>query len=154
MNLMRMQRVSFSSVEEFMQYLPDNELVLVEYLRHLIYECLPDCTEHLSYNVPYFRRYSNICFIWPASVTWGRGKSYEGVRFGFTSGYLLRDEIHYLDHGDRKQVYWKDFHSLKEIDTDIDILKMYLFEAAQIDERKFRDKRLSRSGRPQYISRF
>jgi hypothetical protein len=154
MNLMRMQKVSFRNVEQFIQYLPDDELKLVECLRHLIYECLPDCTEHLSYNVPYFRRYANICFIWPASVTSGRGKNYEGVRLGFTNGYLIRDDKNYLDHGDRKQVYWKDFQSLKEIDLDIDIIKMYLFEAAQIDERKFWDKRLSRSGQRQYISGF
>jgi hypothetical protein len=125
-----MQNVNFRSVEEFLDYLPADELKIVEALREIVFECIPDCTEKLSYNVPFYKRSSNICFIWPASITWG-GVKQHGVRFGFTKGYLIRDESHYLDKGDRKQVYWKDFFALKEIDADL--LRSYLLEAVELD---------------------
>jgi len=50
---------------------------------------------------------------------------------GFTQGYLLKDELNYLDKRNRKQVNWRDFISLEEIDSIV--LKSYLFEAIQID---------------------
>ncbi|NER15473.1 DUF1801 domain-containing protein [Leptobacterium flavescens] len=127
-----MQNVSFGSVEEFLDYLPQDELEITLYLRKLILECFPNCTEKLSYNVPFYKRYSNVCFIWPASVLWGKKKTYEGVRLGFTKGYLLQDEIGFLSKENRKQVYWRDFKKLSEIDADL--VKSYLFEAITIDE--------------------
>jgi len=127
----KMQNVSFRNIDEFIDFLPDNERKIVEYLRKLVLENIPDCTEKLSYNVPFFKRNSNICFIWPSSISWGNMKSQNTVRLGFAKGYLLNDSIHYLDKGDRKQVYWKDFSSIQEIDTDI--LKMFLFEAVHYD---------------------
>jgi len=51
---------------------------------------------------------------------------------GFTQGYLLQDEIGYLDRGGRKQVYWKDFTNMGQMGEDL--LKSYLFEAVIIDQ--------------------
>lgn len=128
----RFQSYDFKSVDEFLEYLPADELKVVEFLRECIFDCIPHCTEKLNYNVPYYKVNKNICLIWPASILWGTKKSYEGVRFGFTSGYLLRDEIGYLDKGNRKQVYWKDFKSITGI--DVDVLRSFLYEAVLIDE--------------------
>lgn len=127
-----MQSVSFRDVNEFLAYLPAKELAVVELLRQVIFNCIPDVREHLSYNVPYYKRHRNICLIWPASILWGSKKSYTGVRFGFCNGNLLQDEINYLDKGNRKQVYWKDFNSVQDI--DVDLLKAYLFEAVEVDD--------------------
>lgn len=137
-----MQDVDFKNVDELLAFLPEEELKIVEKLRKIIFSCLPGCTEKLSYNVPFYKVYSNICFIWPPSVKWG-GKGHEGVRFGFTSGYLLTDETGYLDKGVRKQVYWHDFHTLKEADAEL--LRTYIFEAALIDEKMKRKKIKSQS---------
>ena len=71
-------------------------------------------------------------FIWPATVFWGKRQTYEGVRFGFQQGYLLTDELNYLEKGKRQQVYWKTFKGIEEIDPDV--LKAYIFEAAMIDD--------------------
>lgn len=128
----KMQNIKFRTVEEFLNFLPENELKIVKVLRQLVLDSIPNVIEKLSYNVPYYKVTKNICFIWPSSVLWGKKQTYEGVRFGFTNGYLLQDEIAYLDKGDRKQVYWKDFKEIKEI--DIDLLKSYIFEAVMIDE--------------------
>ncbi|WP_394368430.1 DUF1801 domain-containing protein [Adhaeribacter radiodurans] len=62
----------------------------------------------------------------------GQAGNLSGVRFGFTKGNLLQDEINYLNQGNRKQVYCKDFTSIPDI--NVDILKAYIFEAALIDE--------------------
>ena len=129
----------FSSIDEFLDFLPEQERQITEYLRDLIYGCIPDVSEKLSYNVPYFKKHKNICFIWPGSVLWGKKRSYEGVRLGFTQGYLLEDEINYLDKGDRKQVYWRDFRSLEEIDSEV--LCAYIFEAVVLDKALASQKR-------------
>jgi hypothetical protein len=127
-----MQNVSFKTVDEFLDFLPEDELKMVNLLRRLIFDYVQGVTEKLSYNVPFYKKHKGIFFIWPASVLWGKNQTYKGVRFGFQQGYLIADEINYLKRDNRKQVYWKDFSSIKEI--DIDLLKVYIFEAIRIDE--------------------
>ena len=126
----KMQNVSFRTVEEVLDYIPDDQLEIVERLRELVFECIPEVHEKLAYNVPFYSRFKRICFIWPGAIPWGK-KTREGVEFGFTSGYLLTDEEGYLDKGKRKQVFTKTFYSLREIDPDV--LRVFLFEAANLD---------------------
>ena len=135
----KMQEVDFRSIDEFLAFLPEEELVIVEKLCKLVFYCLPDAREKLSFNVPYYYHHRNFCFIWPASVTWGKKKTYEGVRFGFAYGNQIADETGYLEKGGRKQIYWKDFSSIKEI--DIELLQAYIYEAIIIDEAHFRKKK-------------
>lgn len=127
-----MQNVSFFSLEEFLEYLPQDERSITDKLRNLVLDTLPEIDERLSFNVPYYRLRKDICFIWPASILWGKLKSYEGVRFGFTYGHLLQDESHYFTLGNRKQVTYRDFTSSREIDPEL--IKSFLFEAAILDE--------------------
>jgi hypothetical protein len=126
-----MQDISFKTIEEFLDYLPPDELKITVVLRKIILDNIPNVTEYLSYNIPCYKVNRNICFIWPHSVKWGNNKSPDGVRFGFNYGYLLRDESDYLDKGKRKQVFWRDFTSLSE--RDISLVKSFLFEAVAID---------------------
>ncbi len=126
-----MQNVKFDSVEEFLNYLPDKERKIVDLLRPVILDCIPDCIEKLSYNVPYYYRHYRICFIWPSAVPWGNVKL-EGVQLGFCNGNLLDDNINYLERGDRKQVYIKTFQDVKEI--DIDLVRTNVYDAVDVDE--------------------
>ncbi|MCX2681473.1 DUF1801 domain-containing protein [Galbibacter sp. EGI 63066] len=125
-----MQNIDFDTVDDFLDYLPDNERKIVDYLRRIILECIPGCTEKLSYNVPFYYRHARICFIWPSSVPWGKVKA--GVQLGFCNGNLLQDELNYLDKGGRKQVYSKTFTDIKAI--DVDLLKTYIFDAVKVDK--------------------
>jgi len=134
----KMQEVDFGGIEEFLVFLPEDELKIVELLRKIIFHCIPDIEEKISYNVPFYKRHSNICYIWPSSVQWGNVKL-SGVQFGFNKGYLMQDEINWLEKGNRKQVYYKTFHSVKEI--DIELLKAYIFEAAYTDEKISKKKK-------------
>lgn len=134
----KMQSVSFRNISEFLEFLPEDELAITERLRKIVFSCIPDISEKLSYNVPFYKYHKTICFIWPASVLWGRKKTYSGVRLGFSNGYLLSDENGYLQKGNRKFVYWKDFRSTREIDTEL--VRAFLFEALVIDEQSGKSK--------------
>lgn len=125
------QNLNFRDVPEFLDYLPPQELEIVQFLRQIVLDCIPNCREKLAYNVPYYYRHSRICFIWPPSIPWGN-VHINGVQFGFCNGNLIEDNLRYLEKGSRKQVYWKEFNNILDIEQDM--LKMYLFEAVAIDE--------------------
>lgn len=127
----RMQHAKFRSVEECLAFLPPDELALTEQLRAIVQDCIPDAKERISFNVPFYERHKDICFIWPASVLWGKKKTCEGVRFGFAYGNLLVDEGGFLEKGGRKQVYWRDFTRLTA--KDAEMLRSLLYQAVLVD---------------------
>jgi hypothetical protein len=143
------QNINFGSVRDFLAFLPDEELKLVQLLRGLVMECIPDVKEKLAYNVPFYYRFSRICFIWPGSVPWGR-KTKAGVELGFCRGNMLSDAS-YLNIGGRKEVYIKTFYEVNDIDADI--LRQLIYEAVVVDEEVSRKKQGGRLGlrqRPHY----
>ncbi|MDX1628368.1 MAG: DUF1801 domain-containing protein [Fulvivirga sp.] len=128
----KFQNVNFRSVNDFIDYLPENELQIVEVLRKLIFESIPEIEEKLAYNVPFYSRYYRICYIWPASVPWGGVK--KGVSIGFVRANEMALEDQYLSFGNKKHVGTKNYTSVKEI--DIEKLSMLLYEACEVDELK------------------
>ncbi len=107
--------IKFQSFVEFWDFLPENERIIVDVLRQIILKNLPEtCKEKLAYNVPYYYGKRRICLIWPGSVPWGGIRS--GVLLGFCQGFKLSDPENYLTHGTNKQVYYKIYHSVDEID--------------------------------------
>jgi len=126
----KMQALDFRSVEDLLAFLPQDEARIARQLRELVLQCIPDAKEKLSYNVPFYSRFTRICYIWPGSVPWG-SKTKKGVDIGFCRGNLLSD-TGYLDKGNRKQVFTKTFNSSKEIDAEA--LRQLLYEAVVMDE--------------------
>jgi len=127
--LNKFQPIDFQDLDDLFAFLPTEELEIVKALRLLVYECIPEVKEKLSYNVPFFRVKKTICFIWPGSVPWGG--TFEGVQFGFTKGHLLLNEDNYLAAGKRKYVRTITFSSIKEI--DFERLRLLLYEANIVD---------------------
>ncbi len=127
---LKMQEVNFKTVEVFLDYLTEDELRMIEFLSGIIFDCAPNIHEKYRLVSP-FIRFKSAYFIWPSSVLWGKKKTYTGVRFGFNCDYLLDDEINYLDKGNRKQVYYKNYTSLKDI--DVELLKSNIYNAIEID---------------------
>lgn len=122
--------LKFHSFVEFWEYLPENERLIVDVIRQIILENLPSsCKEKLAYNVPYYYGNKRICLIWPGSIPWGGIRS--GVLLGFCQGNRLEDPNRYLDHGTNKQVYYKIFNSVDEID-EVSIISI-LNEAVNFD---------------------
>lgn len=102
----------FATVQEMLDFLPPDERALTEELRELVISEATDLKERLSFNVPFYKQHRDVCFLWPASVLWGRKKSYDGVRFGLTYGALVPGCEPYLQRGGRKQVLWRDLGSI------------------------------------------
>lgn len=127
------QGIEFKTLDEFMDYLPEEELELVLFLRKIILECMPDCKEKLAYNVPFYYRHSRICYIWPASIPWGKVEN--GVAIGFCKGVSFLDEIFETEKFSSKLT----FTSVKEI--DVAFLKQQIYEAIIIDEQIVKAKR-------------
>ncbi|HEX5152409.1 MAG TPA: DUF1801 domain-containing protein [Parafilimonas sp.] len=120
------------SLLHLFEMLPDKERIIVDVLRQIIIENLPAyCKEKLSYNVPFFYGNKSICLIWPATIP--RGGIKEGVLLGFWYGNRLKDVDAYLTHGTNKQVFYKIFRSVEEIDEP-PIVKL-LKEAVKLDDR-------------------
>lgn len=139
-----MQNVRFKSIDEMLDFLPADELKITDALRRIVLECIPDVKEKLSFNFPFYKRKTTICFIWPGSVSWG-SVTQKGVRFGFQNGHLLNDQSNYLEKGERKQVFWRDYHHVNEI--DVPLLKSYIYEAVIIDNERPKKKLSRRSGK-------
>lgn len=123
------QHIEFKTVDEFLDYLPADELEIVLFLRKIILECMPDCKEKLANNVPFYYRHSRICYIWPATIPWE--KVSKGVAIGFCKGDSLLDETFTTAKF--------TFNSVKEI--DIALLKKQIKEAILIDEKIVKAKR-------------
>lgn len=102
----------FRNVITFLDSLPDNEMKILETLRELVLDSIPNCKEKLAYDVPFYYRYSRIVFIWPASVPWGSVAN--GVMLGFCKGTQLFD----LAAKDQKAVGRKIFTTLKKINQE------------------------------------
>ena len=68
--------------------------------------------------------------IWPGSIPWGGIRS--GVLLGFAQGNKLPDREEYLFHGTNKQVYYKIFHPVDEIDEQK--IASLLIEALEVDK--------------------
>ena len=140
-----MQNVKFRSMADLLAFVPEEELVLLEELRALVKECVPEAKERLSFNVPFYRRHTDICFIWPASVFWGSRKTYDGVRFGFAQGHLLVDETGYLKKEERKQIFWRDLVRITVQDREM--IRSLLYQAVLVDDERAKTKKAPRPKR-------
>ncbi len=130
----KFQQVNFADVQQCLDYLPEHERQLANYLRHLIFECIPQVTERLNYNVPFYFKNNRIGYIWPGSIPWGG--LMEGVALGFAHADLLHDEWNFLNRENKKTVGSHTFLSLRDVHQHEATIRTLLFEAAEIDELK------------------
>jgi hypothetical protein len=122
--------IKIRSVLQLYEILPENERIITDVLRQIISENLPgNCKEKISYNVPFFYGNKGICIIWPATIP--RGGIKKGVLLGFWYGNKLIDKDNYLIHGTNKQVFYKIFYNVEDINIKA-ILKL-LKEAVKLD---------------------
>jgi hypothetical protein len=111
--------------------LPENEKIIVDVLRQIIIETLPEyCKEKISYNVPFFYGNKGICIVWPSTVP--RGGIRHGVLLGFWHGNKLDDHDCFLSHGTNKQIFYKIYQTGEEIDERP--IKKLLKEAIKLDK--------------------
>ena len=120
------------SILQFYDAIPEHERIMVDVLRAIITENLPAyCKEKISYQVPFFYGQKGICIIWPSAIP--RGGIKKGVLLGFWYGNKLTDADNYLMHGTNKQIFYKIYNDVEEINVKA-IVKL-LKEAAKLDSR-------------------
>ncbi|HTA63819.1 MAG TPA: DUF1801 domain-containing protein [Bacteroidia bacterium] len=120
--------IKIKSLVELFDVINENERIIVDVLRQIIKETLPEnYREKISYNVPFFYGKKGICIVWPATIP--RGGIKEGVLLGFWYGNRLNDVDAYLTHGSNKQIFYKIFYKPEEIDERA--IKKLLKEAVQ-----------------------
>ena len=118
------------SILHLYELLPENERLITDVLRQIIIDNLPPyCKEKISFNVPYFHGNKGIAIVWPAAIP--RGGIKKGVLLGFWYGNKLKDRDQYLTHGTNKQIFYKIFTDVEEIDEKA-ICKL-LKEAVKLD---------------------
>ncbi len=119
------------SILQLYETLPDEERIITEVLRQIIAEQLPAyCKEKISFNVPYFHGNKGICIVWPSTIP--RGGIKKGVLFGLWYGNRLKDADSYLTHGTNKQIFYKIFQTVDDINEKA-IVKL-LKEAVKLDQ--------------------
>ncbi len=122
--------IKIRSVLQLYDAIPGHERIMVDVLRQIITAHLPPrCKEKISYNVPFFYGRKGLCIIWPAAIP--RGGIKKGVLLGFWYGNKLADIDNYLTHGSNKQIFYKIFNSVDEINEKA-IVKL-LKEAVRLD---------------------
>lgn len=128
---MAKEKIKFLSSVELFEFLPSDEALLTDVLRQITIETLDGYgKEKMSYNVPFFYGIKSICLIFPASVPRSGVKS--GVLFGFWYGNRLKDESKYLTHGTNKQIFYKVYQSVADI--NIPVLIGLIKEAVELDK--------------------
>ena len=79
---------------------------------------------------PFFYGKKGICIIWPSTIP--RGGIKEGVLLGFWYGNRLADSDNHLIHGTNKQIFYRIYTDVVQIDTNA--INKLLHEAAILDQ--------------------
>ncbi len=120
-----------NSILQLYDAIPEHERIIVDVLRAIITEQLPAyCKEKIAYQVPFFYGNKGICIIWPSAIP--RGGIKKGVLLGFWYGNKITDADNYLMHGTNKQIFYKIYNDVEEINVKA-IVKL-LEEAVKLDE--------------------
>ena len=115
---------------EFWEALPDDERIIVDVLRQIILQNLPEgYSEKVGKSVPFYSGKKRVCVLWPASVP--RGGVRKGVLLGFCQGYRLKNPNGYIYSGTNKRIYYRIIKSVDEIDEKEIVL--LLSEAIELD---------------------
>ncbi|MFK8162911.1 MAG: DUF1801 domain-containing protein [Lewinella sp.] len=118
------------NLDELFESLPEDERLIATVLRELIFESLPDIREKKSYGAPFYFGKKAVCYIWPASITWGGKRQGEGVTMGFNQAKKLNHEG-FLNFGTRKSIGSHVFKVAEDI--DVERVVALLKEAWQVD---------------------
>lgn len=133
--------MKIQQVHQLIDILPENEWIILDVLRGIIRQRLPEyCKEKISYNVPFFYGHRGICIIWPAAIP--RGGIKEGVLLGFWQGNKLQDPQGYLIKGTNKKIFYKIYKRVEEI--DVGAITQLLDEAIWVDQQHKISKRTRR----------
>ena len=129
----KFQKVKFDSVEAFLDFLPEDQLQMVQHLRQLVEQTFPRFQEKLAYNVPFYSYRKRICFIWPSAIPWGNLS--HGVALGFVHGSALDPKKELLEFETRIHTGRLLFANTRAISTQEETIIFLLQEAYLLDHK-------------------
>jgi hypothetical protein len=119
------------NIDELYESLPEGERLIAIILRDIIRETLPGIREKKSYGAPFYFGKKAVCYVWPASITWGGKKQGEGVTIGFNEALKL-DHDGFLEFGGKKVIGHHRFLTAEEI--AVERLEALLLAAWGVDQ--------------------
>ncbi|MBL0742050.1 DUF1801 domain-containing protein [Chryseolinea lacunae] len=117
------------SVRSFITEQPSPQREIMTILRSWIMDLGPHTQEKISYSIPYFHFYGQLCYLNPVK---------DGVDLGFNKGYELSNDEGLLETKGRKHVKSITFYSVAELEEREDALRHLLNEAAILNEYRFK----------------
>ena len=101
--------------DQVYESLVGEERVTAFILREIILETLPEAREKLSWGAPFYFGKRSVCYVWPASVPWGKLDA--GVALGFSRAREL-DHGGYLTVAEQKFFGRRVYLSPEEIEVE------------------------------------
>jgi hypothetical protein len=117
-------------INNFLNKLPENQLLITEELRAIIKSLLTHSKEKLAYGVPFYYLNKRVAFIWPTAIP-RSGVKEDGVLLGFTYGYKMQNNVEKFRGKSNKVVRFVVYNSLKEI--NMEEIANWLDEVVEID---------------------
>ena len=114
----------------FVDQLPENQLIIVEELRQYILDRYPNALEKKAFGVPYYYFNKRCFFIWPTAVP-RSGVAEDGVLLGFCKGHLMAYNRHKFRGLMNKYVHFVVYESVEQIDWNE--VGHWLDKAVEID---------------------
>lgn len=120
------------TVQNYILQQPSPHQEIMTILRSWVLDLGPHTTEKISYTVPYFYFFGQVCYLHPDA---------DSVELCFAKGYRLSDEQKILQSKGRKQVRSLAFHSVAETEEWEEEVRRLLNEAAILNEYQFKKRR-------------
>ena len=119
------------TVHHYIHSLPESQREIATVLRSWILDLGPHTVEKISYTVPYFSFYGNLCYLTPQE---------DGISLSFCRGHELSSEQKLLEGKGRKHVTSTTFYSLAQLEEYEDPIRRILNEAAILNEYRYKRK--------------
>ena len=120
------------AVQNYILQQPSPHREIMTILRSWILDLGPHTSEKISYTVPYFYFFGQVCYLHPDT---------DSVELCFAKGYHLSDEQKILQSKGRKQVRSITFHSVAETEEWEQEVRRLLNEAAILNEYQFKKRK-------------
>jgi hypothetical protein len=121
-----------ASVDGYIAHLPDEERVIAEILREMIYQLLPEVTEKFSFKLPFYHFHGMFCYL-------NYLKKGGGIELAFCRGKDLLLAFPELELKNRSMIAGVTFQSSKDINPQF--VSSLLAEAAAWQRESWQLKR-------------
>jgi len=117
-----------NATELYIHGLPENQKLMMEFLREIILDTSSKIREDFKYGLPFYYANGPFCYL---------NKQKTNVYIAFYWGKLMPQFSHYFDFDTRVMIKSLTFSSLEMIEEKIPILQEILTAALIVDQEKY-----------------